>query len=415
MSSSLPQAQARVLRAGTAIPAIPLALDKNRRFDERRQRALIRYYLDSGSGGIAAGVHTTQFSIREHNLFKPVMMFVSQEIDAWSARGGAPISNGQPALNGAPTPKEAPAPGAMPTLVVAPGAAASAGGASTSGGGAPVFRGAPTSSAAAPVIKIGGICGDTAQAVREAEFLNLHGYHAGLLSLAAMKHESIEHLIAHAMRIADIIPLVGFYLQPAVGGRALPYEFWRAFLEVDNVIAIKVAPFNRYQTLDVVRALADSGREREVTLYTGNDDHIVIDLVTPFSVKDLSGIEKTIRFRGGLLGQWSVWTKRAVELHAELRALAESGSAIPASVLSLAQALTDANAAIFDAAHSFAGCIPGIHEILKRQGLLEGIWCLDPSETLSEGQAEEIDRISAAYPELSDDAFVREHLAEWLA
>ena len=283
------------------------------------------------------------------------MMFVSQEIDAWSARGGAPI------------------------------------------------------------IKIGGICGDTDQAIREAEFLNLHGYHAGLLSLAAMKHESIEHLIAHAMWIADIIPLVGFYLQPAVGGRVLSYEFWRAFLEVDNVIAIKIAPFNRYQTLDVIRALADSGRETEVTLYTGNDDHIVLDLITPFVIRDTSSGEKTIRFRGGLLGQWSVWTKKAVELHAELRALTESGSAIPANMLSLAQALTDANAAIFDAANSFAGCIPGIHEILRRQGLLEGIWCLDPGETLSAGQAEEIDRISSAYPELSDDAFVREHLAEWLS
>ncbi len=367
MSSSLPEAQARILRAGTAIPAIPLALDKNRHFDERRQRALIRYYLDAGSGGIAAGVHTTQFTIREHNLFKPVMMFVSQEIDAWSARGRA-----------------------------------------TSAGGTP-------DSAASPIIKIGGICGDTAQAIREAEFLNLHGYHAGLLSLAAVKRESIEHLIAHAMQIADIIPLVGFYLQPAVGGRVLPYEFWRAFLEVDNVVAIKVAPFNRYQTLDVVRALADSGREGEVTLYTGNDDHIVLDLITPFAVKTASGRETTIRFKGGLLGQWSVWTKRAVELHAELRALAESGSAIPPNILSLAQALTDANAAIFDAAHSFAGCIPGIHEILRRQGLLEGTWCLDPAETLSEGQAEEIDRISTAYPELNDDAFVRAHLAEWLS
>lgn len=357
MSSQLPEPQARALHAGTAIPAIPLALDSARRFDERHQRALIRYYLDAGSGGIAAGVHTTQFSIREHNLFKPVMLFISQEIDAWCARGGA----------------------------------------------------------SAPIIKIGGICGDTAQALREAEFLALHGYHAGLLSLSALKGESIEHLIAHAMQIADVIPLIGFYLQPAVGGRVLPYEFWRALLEVDNIAAIKVAPFNRYQTLEVVRALADSGREQEVTLYTGNDDHIVLDLITPFVVVDAAGREKTLRFKGGLLGQWSVWTQKAVAMHAELRALAESGNAISSSVLSLAQALTDANSAIFDAAHAFAGCIPGIHEILRKQGLLEGTWCLDPEETLSEGQAEEIDRISAAYPELSDDAFVRAHLAEWLS
>lgn len=355
MPSLLPEPQASALRAGTVIPAIPLALDRSRRFDERRQRALIRYYIDAGSGGIAAGVHTTQFSIREHNLFKPVMMFVSQEIDAWSERHGKNI------------------------------------------------------------IKIGGICGDTAQALREAEFLNLHGYHAGLLSLAALKDEPIEHLIAHAMQVAEVLPLIGFYLQPAVGGRVLSYEFWRAFLEVDKVAAIKVAPFNRYQTLEVVRALADSGREGEVTLYTGNDDHIVLDLITPFVIRDSSGREKTIRFRGGLLGQWSVWTRRAVEMLAELRPLSELGSAIPQRVLSLAQTLTDANSAIFDAAHAFAGCIPGIHEILRRQGLLEGTWCLDPTEMLSAGQAEEIDRISAAYPELSDDVFIREHLTEWLS
>lgn len=382
MSSLLPEAQVKVLRAGTVIPAIPLALDKHRHFDERRQRALIRYYLDAGSGGIAAGVHTTQFSIRDHNLFKPVMMFVSQEIDTWSSSSIAlRSSDTRTSVRG-----------------------------NSELGAASITR-----NATATIIKIGGICGDTAQAIREAEFLKLHGYHAGLLSLAAMKHESIEHLIAHAMQIADIIPLVGFYLQPAVGGRVLPYEFWRAFLEIENVVAIKVAAFNRYHTLEVVRALADSGREHEVTLYTGNDDHIILDLITPFVIKDSFGKKKTIRFRGGLLGQWSVWTKKAVELHAELRALAESESAIPMSILSLAQALTDANAAIFDAAHSFAGCIPGIHEILRRQGLLEGTWCLDPAETLSDGQAEEIDRISAAYPELNDDAFVREHLAEWLS
>ena len=353
--SLLPEALRRNLWKGMVIPALPLALDQHRRFDERRERALIRYYLDAGAGGIAAGVHTTQFAIREHNLFKPVLMFASQEIDAWSAEHQCEI------------------------------------------------------------LKIGGICGETPQALREAEFLVLHGYHAGLLSLAAFKNASLETLIAHAVSIAEVIPLVGFYLQPDVGGRLLPYEFWRAFVEIESVIAIKTAPFNRYRTLDVVRALADSGRGDEIALYTGNDDHIVLDLVTPFCLPGPDGRQTTLRFRGGLLGQWSVWTRKAVELLEEIHALVDSNLPVPLQLLAKGQALTDANGAIFDAANNYKGCIAGIHEVLRRQGLFEGIWCLDPSETLSPGQAEEISRVYAAYPELSDDDFVRSNLARWLS
>ncbi|MCX8013616.1 MAG: dihydrodipicolinate synthase family protein, partial [Rectinema sp.] len=327
----------------------------HRRFDERRERALVRYYLDAGAGGIAAGVHTTQFAIREHNLYKPVLLFVSQEIDAWSREHGKPI------------------------------------------------------------VKIGGICGETPQALREAEFLVLHGYHAGLLSLAALKNASLETLIAHAVRVAEIIPLVGFYLQPDVGGRVLPYEFWRAFMEIESVVAVKVAPFHRYRTLDVVRALAESGRAGEIALYTGNDDHIILDLLTPFTMRGPGGERITLRFRGGLLGQWSVWTKKAVELLNEIHTIVDTNSPVPPHMLALAQALTDANGAIFDVANQYRGCIAGIHEVLRRQGLLEGIWCLDPTETLSTGQAEEISRVHDAYPELHDDEFVRQHLSFWFA
>jgi dihydrodipicolinate synthase/N-acetylneuraminate lyase len=341
---------------GTVIPAIPLALDAGRAFDPRHQRALIRYYMDSGAGGVAVGVHTTQFEIRDprHGLFKPVLSAVSRMIDEGAADGRAPI------------------------------------------------------------VKVGGICGKTEQALAEAEFLAGEGYHAGLLSLAAMKGSSTEELLEHARRVAEAIPLIGFSLQPAVGGLVLPYEFWRAFAAIPNVLAIKIAPFNRYRTIDVVRAVCDAGRENEVALYTGNDDHIVMDLLSAFPVRS-GGAAKTVRIVGGLLGQWSVWTKRAVELHAALRDIARRGADIPASILTLAEALTDANAAIFDAANGFAGCIPGIHEILRRQGLLAGTWCLDPNETLSPGQAGEIDRVCAAYPDLGDDEFVKARLPEWLA
>jgi dihydrodipicolinate synthase/N-acetylneuraminate lyase len=321
-----------LLWRGVVIPAHPLALTAARRLDERRQRALTRYYLDAGAGGIAVGVHTTQFAIRDPRigLFEPVLSL------------------------------------AMAT--------------------AREF--------AAPVIKVAGICGPTAQAVREAALARDLGYDLGLLSLGALSAATDDELLAHCRSVAGIIPLFGFYLQPAVGGRALSYEFWRRFCEIEAVAAIKVAPFNRYQTLDVVRAVAESGRAGEIALYTGNDDNIIPDLVT--------------EFRGGLLGQWAVWTRRAVEL----LALIHGGGALEA--LSQSTALTDANAALFDARNHFAGCIAGLHEILRRQGLLAGRWCLDPAEDLSGGQLEEIDRVCRAYPYLADDRFVCDNLARWL-
>ena len=352
----LPAFVSERLRSGTVIPAMPLALDEGRHFDERRQRALVRYYIDAGAGGIAVGVHTTQFEIREpkHGLYKPVLAAVSRMIDEASA------------------------------------------------------------ARARPIIKIGGICGGTEQACDEARYLVDQGYHAGLLSLAALRADSVKVLIEHARRVAAIIPLIGFYLQPDVGGRVLPYEFWKEFAGLDNVLAIKMAPFNRYRTMDVVRAVCDAGRHNEIALYTGNDDNIVVDLLTEYRIVDLNGVERRVRVVGGLLGQWCLWTKKAVELHATLRDVSISGRDIPASFLTLAQELTDANAAIFDAANGFAGCIPGIHEVLRRQGLLAGTWCLNPGEVLSPGQGEEISRVCRSYPHLTDDDFVRAHIAEWL-
>jgi dihydrodipicolinate synthase/N-acetylneuraminate lyase len=324
------------LRAGVAIPACPLALNAARKLDERRQRALCRYYIAAGAGGLAVGVHTTQFQIRDPKigLFEPVLRIVAEEMKR----------------------------------------------------------------ARTDFVRIGGICGRTEQAVKEAALLKDLGYHAGLLSLGAMKEASEEELVAHARRVAGVMPVVGFYLQPAVGGRVLPYPFWRRFAEIENVVAIKIAPFNRYQTIDVVRAVVEAGRE-DIALYTGNDDNIFLDLVTPYFGR---------RIVGGLLGHWAVWTKRAVE---QLK-LCHERPAQPD--LRLAIEVTDSNAAFFDAANGFAGCIAGLHEVLRRQGLLEGIWCLDPHETLGPGQKEEIDRVYRAYPHLNDDAFVAEHRDEWL-
>ncbi|HEY9054105.1 MAG TPA: dihydrodipicolinate synthase family protein [Rectinemataceae bacterium] len=353
------------MRDGCVIPAMPLALDSQRRFDPRRQRVLTRYYAEAGAGGLAVGVHSTQFAIRDpkHGLFEPVLKEVSAALDEAAAESGRPL------------------------------------------------------------VKIGGICGRTDQALAEADFLIRAGYHAGLLSLGAFKRDSFGAIIAHVREVAEVIPIVGFYLQPAVGGLVLPYEFWRLFAEVENVLAIKIAPFNRYRTIDVIRAVCDSGREGEIALYTGNDDSIIVDLLTEFRFAT-SGGEKRVRIVGGLLGQWCVWTKKAVEMHSAIREAVGHGMEDPAAVgaggwagrpwLSLAQELTDANAAIFDAANGFAGCIPGIHEILRRQGLLEGTWCLDPEETMSGGQAAELDRVCAAYPHLADDEFVREGLSRWL-
>ena len=349
------EATRQSLNRGVVIPACPLALDAERRWDQRRQRALFRYYLDAGAGGLAVGVHTTQFAIRDprHGLFRPVLELASAVIDASAANR------------------------------------------------------------AEPVVKIAGVCGQTAQAVTEAEFARDCGYDAALLSLAALKDASEDALVAHCRRIAEILPVFGFYLLPSIGGRLLPYAFWRRFAEIENVAAIKIAPFNRYQTLDVVRAVVEAGRD-DIALYTGNDDNILPDLITPFAFEH-GGRRHERRIVGGLLGQWAVGTRQAVKLLAECRRVAESGEAIPAELLRLGVALTDVNAAIFDAAHNFAGCIAGVHEVLRRGGLLAGVWCLDPHETLSPGQAREIDRVCAAYPDLFDDEFVRENLERWLS
>ncbi len=344
------------VRRGTVIPAMPLALDEQRNFLPQHQRALARYYIDAGVGGIAVGVHSTQFEIRdpEIKLFEPVLSSTSQYIDDWCAKTGREI------------------------------------------------------------LKVAGVCGKTAQAVAEAQFAVDNGYHACLLSLSAFKADSEEAMLDHCRAIADVIPVIGFYLQPSVGGRILKYSFWRKFAEIDNVLAIKMAPFNRYQTLDVVRALADSGHDDRITLYTGNDDNIVIDLLSEYKIQTVTG-EKKLRIRGGLLGHWCVWTKKAVELLGEVHELLNSGKDIPAELLSRNIAVTDSNAALFDPANDFAGCIPGIHEVLRRQGLLPGIWCLNPDEVLSPGQSGELDRIYSSYPELNDDAFVKANLTRWLA
>jgi dihydrodipicolinate synthase/N-acetylneuraminate lyase len=342
------------LRRGQVIPACPLALTVDRRLDDRHQRALVRYYLDAGAGGLAVGVHTTQFAIRDpkHDLFRPVLRLATEELDR-------------------------------------------------------ADRHRPE-----PVIRIAGVCGSTRQAVAEAELAQTYGYHAALVSLGALSDESEGGLIAHCRRVADVLPVVGFYLQPAAGGRVLPFAFWRRLAEVDNVVAVKIAPFNRYQTLDVVRAVVEAGRD-DIALYTGNDDNIILDLVTPFRFQNCrQKVER--RIVGGLLGQWAVWTRRTVELLRECHAVAARGVAVPVELLRLSSELTDANAAIFDAANGFAGCIAGVHEVLRRQGLLAGTWCLDPNETLSPGQAEEIDRVCRAYPHLTDDEFVRENRDRWL-
>ena len=341
------------LQRGVVIPAHPLALDSSGRFDERRQRALTRYYAAAGAGGVAVGVHTTQFAIRDPDvgLFEPVLALAREEFDRADAR--RPVS----------------------------------------------------------LVRVGGVCGPTPQALSEADVLVRLGYHAALLSLAALRHASDEELIAHCQRVAERIPVIGFYLQPSVGGRPLSYAFWRRFAEIPNVVAIKIAPFNRYQTLDVVRAVVDAARD-DIALYTGNDDHIVGDLVTPFRFSTPKGpVER--RIVGGLLGHWAVWTRRAADLLAECRATASS-ACVPLSLLRTGIEVTDANAAFFDAAHAFAGCIAGIHEVLRRQGLLTTTRCLDPHETLSPGQAAEIDRVYRAYPHLNDDEFVGAHLEEWL-
>jgi dihydrodipicolinate synthase/N-acetylneuraminate lyase len=354
MHTQLDKQVARLIRQGTAIPAHPLALNSARKLDERRQRALTRYYIAAGAGGIAVGVHTTQFAIRrpEVGLYCPVLELAAEEARRADARRSAPL------------------------------------------------------------VRVAGICGPTAQAVQEAALARELGYHAGLLSLSALQDADEDALIDHCRAVAGVIGLFGFYLQPAVGGRVLPYSFWRRFAEIEGVLAIKIAPFNRYQTLDVVRAVVESGRD-DIALYTGNDDNIVPDLLAPYCFP-VGGRTVERRIVGGLLGHWAVWTRGAVEILETCHEAVAGGKPVPASLLALGNAVTDANAAFFDAANGFAGCIAGLHEVLRRQGLLEGTWCLDENETLSPGQLPEIDRVYAAYPYLNDDEFVARNRDEWL-
>jgi len=351
----LPPQISAALRRGLVIPAHPLALTANRQLDEKHQRALTRYYCAAGVGGIAVGVHTTQFAIRhpQSGLYQPVLTLAAETIDEFVAQTGK------------------------------------------------------------AVVKIAGIAaGPLIPTVKEARFAVEQGYHLGLVSLGGLPHDfSNTELIAHLLVLSDIIPLMGFYLQPAVGGRILDVNFWRRAAEIENLLAIKIAPFNRYQTLEVVRAVAESGRAKEIALYTGNDDNIVIDLLTKFSFEKNG---KTKRIVGGLLGHWAVWTKQAVTLLKEIHDIVENDSPVPNELLTRAQQITDANAAFFDPPHNFAGCIAGLHEVLRRQGLMAGRWTLNPNEDLSPGQMEEIDRVYQAYPHLHDDGFVAENLAAWL-
>lgn len=342
----------RRLHEGAVIPAHPLALTADRRLDERRQRALTRYHLAAGAGGIAVGVHTTQFAIRRAGLLEPVLRLAAET----------------------------------------------------------VAEDAPER----PVIKVAGICGPTTPALAEAELAARLGYDLGLVSLGGLADWSDDALLGHVAAIAGVIPVMGFYLQPGVGGRHLGYAFWRRLADLEGLAAIKIAPFNRYRTLDVVRAVCESGRRDAIALYTGNDDNIVADLLTTYRFT-VNGAMVEKQIVGGLLGHWAVWTERAVALlDAVKRCRAEDGAGA-LELLAHGVAVTDSNAAFFDAANGFRGCIPGIHEVLRRQGLLAGTWCLDPEEDLSPGQLAEIDRVYAAYLDLNDDAFVRRRLAGWLA
>jgi len=359
--SQLPPAITRLLQEGTVIPAHPLALNAQRQLDIRRQRALTRYYVEAGSGGLAVGVHATQFAIRERGLYAPVLELAARTAEDHLERLGE----------------------------------------------------------RRPLVMIAGLAGGTAQAIAEARTAVSLGYHCGMLSLSAMRGVDLDTLVGHCEAVAAEIPLVGFYLQTAVGGIDLPASFWQRFAAIDNVVAVKVAPFNRYRTLDVARGIALAHAEERVTLYTGNDDHIVLDLVTPFAVRRPArnghGLEGVIiKIRGGLLGHWSVWTHSAVKLFERIRA-ARASATLDTSLLALDARVTDCNAALFDVANNFAGCIAGCHEVLRRQGLLEGIWCLDPNETLSPGQAAELDRVCREHPDLIDDEFVRSRLDRWLA
>ncbi|WP_050613812.1 dihydrodipicolinate synthase family protein [Bacillus testis] len=341
----------KLLLEGTVIPAHPLALTEQRMLDEQSQRALTRYYMDAGAGGIAVGVHTTQFEIRdpEFKLFEKVLTLAMEEVEKARLKR--------------------------------------------------------------PFIKVAGICGPTDQAVKEAEFAKSIGYSMGLLNMGNLDHYSEEELLARAKAVADLIPVFGFYLQPSVGGRVLSYRFWSEFSNIQNVHAIKIAPFDRYKTLDVVRAVCQSPRRDDIALYTGNDDSIIHDLLSIYKVHiDGKWVEK--RIAGGLLGHWAVWTKRAVDLFEELKK-ARMEPSIPGQWLMKANEVTDANSVLFDAKNHFKGCIAGINEVLARQGLLQGNWCLKPEEQLSPGQNEEIDRIYQEYPHMNDDEFIKENIERW--
>jgi len=345
------------LCSGCVIPAHPLALKQSGKIDERRQKALTRYYIASGAGGLAVGVHTTQFAIHEPKigLYQPVLELAAEASKKY----------------------------------------------------------AESTDCSEPVM-IAGILGDTENAVKEARLANEMGYHIGLLSLTALKGKSIDELIDHAKQVAEVIPIMGFYLQEVISEMLLPVEFWRKFVEIPNVLAIKVAPFNRYQTLDVLEAVVHSNRSDEIALYTGNDDNIICDLLTKYEF-NVDGHPVSLRIVGGLLGQWACWTRRAVEYLSRIKTICKSESAIPHDMLSLANQLTLANKAIFDADNHFAGCLPGISYVLKQQGLLENIGTLNPAEQLSEGQSAMIDKIRSSYPHLTDDGFVKENLHKWLS
>lgn len=342
------------LAEGTVIPATPLALDDGRKFDEKHQRALVRYYMDAGVGGIAVGVHTTQFTIRDPKvgLYKPVLELTAQEMENYEQKSGKTL------------------------------------------------------------VRVAGVCGGTKQAVSEAVLAKELGYDAVLLSPGGLNDYSEDDLIERTREVAAVMPVIGFYLQPSVGGRIFSYNYWEKFCEVQNVVAAKSAPFNRYQTLDLVRAAATSSRRDEIALYTGNDDNIVIDLLTKYRFEQNGKVYEK-RFSGGLLGHWSVWVKRVVEIFDKIKAEAEKES-VSSDMFVLANEITDANAVLFDVANGFDGCIAGLHYVLRKQRLFDTILCLDPNETLSKGQAEEIERVYKMYPHLNDDEFVRSNLHKWM-
>lgn len=326
---------------GAFIPAHPLALNSDLSIDEESQRGLTRYYISCGVDGIAIGVHTTQFEIRDpkYNYYETVLRIASEEIDNSEIDGS--------------------------------------------------------------FIKVAGVCGPVSQAIQEAEIAKKHGYHLGLLSMGGLGSISEDDLIERTKAVAKVIPVFGFYLQPAVGGRILSYQFWEKFCEIENVCAIKVAPFNRYYTLDVVRAICNSTREKEIALYTGNDDNIVNDLITPYEFKVEERYVKK-RIVGGLLGHYAVWTKKSVEIFNQIKEGIRNDKLDYNEILKIGVDITDMNAALFDVNNNFKGSISGIHEVLRRQGLMKGIWCLNPKEKLSLGQNEEITRVINQYNHLID-------------